>query len=177
MDLDETLIHCDESSTNYTVKLNFPIEGGGTIAVISWIYLGRNPGETFLSLIHSVTLYFCRSYYLYCLSSLLRWCGAWLPWSIEEIFCTSTIQAALHSWKGILHERFENSKSKTWRRSNCWQQCFFLHDTTLIWNSHFAILSFRQGQRINVFVVVLKETCGLSWHERKNKIGILLGSL
>ena len=34
LDLDETLIHCDEDSTNYTVKLNFPIEGGGTIAVI-----------------------------------------------------------------------------------------------------------------------------------------------
>lgn len=25
LDLDETLIHCDEASTNYTVKLNFPI--------------------------------------------------------------------------------------------------------------------------------------------------------
>jgi hypothetical protein len=28
LDLDETLIHTDEGSTNYTVKLNFPIEGG-----------------------------------------------------------------------------------------------------------------------------------------------------
>lgn len=33
LDLDETLIHCDEASTNYTVKLNFPVEGGGIIAV------------------------------------------------------------------------------------------------------------------------------------------------
>jgi predicted secreted acid phosphatase len=31
LDLDETLIHCDEASSNYTVKLNFPIEGGGGI--------------------------------------------------------------------------------------------------------------------------------------------------
>ena len=33
LDLDETLIHCDEASTNYTVKLNFPIESGGSIQV------------------------------------------------------------------------------------------------------------------------------------------------
>ena len=33
LDLDECLIHCDESAVNYTVKLNFPIEGGGTIPV------------------------------------------------------------------------------------------------------------------------------------------------
>lgn len=25
LDLDETLIHCDEASTNYTIKLNFPV--------------------------------------------------------------------------------------------------------------------------------------------------------
>lgn len=34
LDLDETLIHCDEMSNNYTVKLDFPIEGGGTISVL-----------------------------------------------------------------------------------------------------------------------------------------------
>ena len=34
LDLDETLIHCDENSSNYTVKLNFPIEGGSTISVL-----------------------------------------------------------------------------------------------------------------------------------------------
>lgn len=34
LDLDETLIHCDERSNNYTVKLNFPIEKGGVISVI-----------------------------------------------------------------------------------------------------------------------------------------------
>jgi hypothetical protein len=33
LDLDETLIHCDENSNNYTVKLNFPLERGGTLAV------------------------------------------------------------------------------------------------------------------------------------------------
>lgn len=35
LDLDETLIHCDERSNNYTVKLNFPLERGGIIAVIN----------------------------------------------------------------------------------------------------------------------------------------------
>lgn len=25
LDLDETLIHCDENSNNYTVKLDFPV--------------------------------------------------------------------------------------------------------------------------------------------------------
>jgi hypothetical protein len=34
LDLDETLIHCDEHSNNYTVKLNFPLENGGTLAVL-----------------------------------------------------------------------------------------------------------------------------------------------
>lgn len=33
LDLDETLIHCDEQSNNYTVKLDFPVEGGSTISV------------------------------------------------------------------------------------------------------------------------------------------------
>ena len=33
LDLDETLIHCDERSNNYTVKLNFPLDKGGIIAV------------------------------------------------------------------------------------------------------------------------------------------------
>ncbi len=49
LDLDETLIHCDEASTNYTVKLNFPVEGGGTIAVHFCFNLGRHPRETLLS--------------------------------------------------------------------------------------------------------------------------------
>ena len=31
LDLDECLVHCDESCTDYTVKLKFPIEGGGQI--------------------------------------------------------------------------------------------------------------------------------------------------
>ena len=34
LDLDETLIHCDEMSNNFTVKLDFPIEGGGSISVV-----------------------------------------------------------------------------------------------------------------------------------------------
>lgn len=34
LDLDETLIHCDERSNNFTVKLNFPIDKGGIITVI-----------------------------------------------------------------------------------------------------------------------------------------------
>lgn len=33
LDLDETLIHCDENSNNYTVKLNFPLDRGGHLAV------------------------------------------------------------------------------------------------------------------------------------------------
>lgn len=33
LDLDETLIHCDEHSNNYSVKLNFPLERGGVLAV------------------------------------------------------------------------------------------------------------------------------------------------
>lgn len=39
LDLDETLIHCDENSSNYTVRLNFPVDGGGNIAV--GLVLGR----------------------------------------------------------------------------------------------------------------------------------------
>ena len=35
LDLDECLIHCDELSNNYTIKLDFPIEGGLTVAVHS----------------------------------------------------------------------------------------------------------------------------------------------
>ena len=31
LDLDETLIHTDETSNSYTVKLRFPIEAGGCI--------------------------------------------------------------------------------------------------------------------------------------------------
>ena len=31
--MDETLIHTDEASNSYTVKLNFPLERGGTLAV------------------------------------------------------------------------------------------------------------------------------------------------
>lgn len=38
LDLDETLIHCDEMSNNYTVKLDFPVEGGAIIAVLNHIY-------------------------------------------------------------------------------------------------------------------------------------------
>jgi hypothetical protein len=34
LDLDETLIHCDEMSSNYTVKLDFPVEGGATVSVL-----------------------------------------------------------------------------------------------------------------------------------------------
>jgi predicted HAD superfamily phosphohydrolase YqeG len=34
LDMDETLIHCDENSNQYTVKLNFPLERGGTLAVL-----------------------------------------------------------------------------------------------------------------------------------------------
>lgn len=41
LDLDETLIHCDERSSNYTVKLNFPIEKGGVISVLFCNYSGR----------------------------------------------------------------------------------------------------------------------------------------
>jgi hypothetical protein len=33
LDLDETLIHCDENTNNYTVKLDFPVEGGTTVSV------------------------------------------------------------------------------------------------------------------------------------------------
>ena len=34
LDLDETLVHCDENDSHHcTARLNFPIEGGGTIAV------------------------------------------------------------------------------------------------------------------------------------------------
>ena len=33
LDLDECLVHCDEFSSNYSVKLKFPIEGGGHIFV------------------------------------------------------------------------------------------------------------------------------------------------
>lgn len=33
LDMDETLIHCDENSHHYTVKLNFPLERGGQLAV------------------------------------------------------------------------------------------------------------------------------------------------
>ena len=50
--MDETLIHCDEGSTNYTVKLNFPIEGGGTIAVIILLFRqgsGSGPSANNLS--------------------------------------------------------------------------------------------------------------------------------
>ena len=38
LDLDETLIHCDEMSNNYTVKLDFPVEGGTTISVRNQLY-------------------------------------------------------------------------------------------------------------------------------------------
>lgn len=48
LDLDQTLIHCDQSSTNYTVKLNFPIEGGGFISVKVEFNLGRDQGKAFL---------------------------------------------------------------------------------------------------------------------------------
>jgi hypothetical protein len=27
------LIHCDENTNNYTVKLDFPVEGGNTVSV------------------------------------------------------------------------------------------------------------------------------------------------
>lgn len=47
LDLDETLIHCDEASTNYTVKLNFPIEGGGTIAVKLLLYRQESGSDPF----------------------------------------------------------------------------------------------------------------------------------
>lgn len=33
LDLDETLIHCDENATNYTVKLDFPVDGGSIVSV------------------------------------------------------------------------------------------------------------------------------------------------
>ena len=35
LDLDETLIHCDEMSNNYTVKLDFPVEGGAIVSVLT----------------------------------------------------------------------------------------------------------------------------------------------
>ena len=38
LDMDETLIHCDETSNIYTVKLNFPLERGGVLAVSSLLY-------------------------------------------------------------------------------------------------------------------------------------------
>jgi|688.fasta_scaffold62884_1 hypothetical protein len=31
--MDETLIHTDEASNSYSVKLNFPLERGGVLAV------------------------------------------------------------------------------------------------------------------------------------------------
>ena len=31
LDLDETLIHCGENLTSYTVRLSFPVDGGGSI--------------------------------------------------------------------------------------------------------------------------------------------------
>ena len=38
LDMDETLIHCDETSNNYSVKLNFPLERGGFLAVNHYLY-------------------------------------------------------------------------------------------------------------------------------------------
>ena len=38
LDMDETLIHCDENSNIYTVKLNFPLERGGVLAVSCLLY-------------------------------------------------------------------------------------------------------------------------------------------
>lgn len=47
LDLDETLIHCDELSNNYTVKLDFPVEGGSTVSVL--FDLQRQASEYVLS--------------------------------------------------------------------------------------------------------------------------------
>lgn len=51
LDLDETLIHCDERSNNYTVKLNFPIDKGGIIAVIFILFSGRSQDPQLLQIV------------------------------------------------------------------------------------------------------------------------------
>ena len=57
LDLDETLIHCDENSNNYTVKLDFPIEGGNIVSVFIIFYTGRSKSSTTLSRGHQRTQY------------------------------------------------------------------------------------------------------------------------
>ncbi len=37
LDLDETLVHCDETAEIYTVKLDFPVEGGHIVSVIFYL--------------------------------------------------------------------------------------------------------------------------------------------
>jgi hypothetical protein len=66
LDLDETLIHCDEATNNYTVKLNFPIEGGAVISVNFYLILGWDKSEAILPGIFRRALIVRRNNYLYC---------------------------------------------------------------------------------------------------------------
>lgn len=65
LDLDETLVHCDEESNNYTVKLNFPIEGGGIISVCFSVIVGWNQDKTLLPIVPEVTVFHCGDHYFY----------------------------------------------------------------------------------------------------------------
>lgn len=66
LDMDETLIHCDERSNNYTVKLNFPLEKGGILAVNIFLILGRNKGAPLLPIIPEIAILIRINNNLYC---------------------------------------------------------------------------------------------------------------
>ena len=65
LDMDETLIHCDENMSNYTVKLDFPIDNGGTISVKYFIKIGRSENQAVLSAISRITFKYLLSDYFY----------------------------------------------------------------------------------------------------------------
>ena len=146
LDLDETLIHCDENAHNGSaVKLNFPIEGGGTIAVNINQYIGGSQDQAALPVIYQRTCIFCLSYYLHCECIFLCRCGAWLFGPSTQVFFLSALPAALYPVERILHEGSENCQSASWRCSLGWQFWIYFHVAAGVRDPHSAILSLCEG--------------------------------
>ena len=103
LDLDETLIHCDEATNNYTIKLNFPVEGGSVISVNFEFILGWNQSTTLLSVIFGITFILCWNYHIYSFFSIICRCCPGLFGPEEEIFFPSSLPAALHIIEGLLY--------------------------------------------------------------------------
>ncbi len=110
LDLDETLIHCDEATNNYTVKLNFPIEGGAVISVNFYLILGWDKSEAILPGIFRRALIVRRNNYLYCFLAFICWCGSGLFGSKEKVFLPSSLSPTLHFIKRFLYQRSKNCK-------------------------------------------------------------------